>query len=280
MPTARNDVRVDPGFSTRLGEPGLFLIAGPCVIETRAKTIALARRLAAVTKRLGVPLLFKASYDKANRTSVRSFRGPGLRAGLDILAAVRETVDVPVLSDVHETSQVETAARILDVLQIPAFLCRQTDLVLAAARTGKPVNIKKGQFLAPDDMMHVVEKVLSAGNARIIITERGTSFGYHDLVVDMRAIAEMKALGFPVVIDASHGVQKPGGAGGASGGERRFIPVLARAAVAAGADGLFLEVHDNPTRARSDKDNAWPVNEVESLLSGLLRIARALGEPQ
>jgi len=280
MPTARNDVRVEPGFSTRLGGPGLFLIAGPCVIENRTQALGLARKLSAVTGRLGVPFIFKASYDKANRTSIRSFRGPGLRAGLDILRAVRETAGVPVLSDVHETSQVEAAAAVLDVLQIPAFLCRQTDLVLAAARTGKPVNIKKGQFLAPDDMMHVVEKILSAGNARIMITERGTSFGYHDLVVDMRSIAEMKRLGFPVVIDASHGVQKPGGAGGASGGERAFIPVLARAAVAAGADGLFLEVHDDPARARSDKDNAWPVDEVEPLLAGLLRISRALGEPR
>ncbi len=278
MPTARNDIRVDPDFSTRLGQPGLFLIAGPCVIESRTKTVALAKRLAAVVKRLGVPFIFKASYDKANRTSVRSFRGPGLSAGLEILAAVRDEVGVPVLSDVHETAQVEPAARVLDVLQIPAFLCRQTDLVLAAARTGKPVNIKKGQFVAPDDMMHIVEKVLSAGNARILVTERGTSFGYHDLVVDMRSIAVMKQLGFPVVIDASHGVQKPGGSGGVSGGDRRFIPILARAAVAAGADGLFLEVHDDPTRARSDKDNAWPVDEVEPLVAGLLRLTRALGE--
>jgi 2-dehydro-3-deoxyphosphooctonate aldolase (KDO 8-P synthase) len=278
MRTARNDVRADPGFSSRFGGSGFFLIAGPCVIENRAKTVALARRLAAATKGLGVPFIFKASYDKANRTSIRSFRGPGLRAGLEILAEVRDSVGVPVLSDVHETSQVEPAARVLDVLQIPAFLCRQTDLILAAARTGKAVNIKKGQFLAPGDMMHVVEKVLSAGNARILITERGASFGYHDLVVDMRSIAEMKALGFPVVIDASHGVQKPGGAGGASGGERRFIPVLARAAVAAGADGLFLEVHDDPAKARSDKENAWPVDEVEPLLSVLLRIYGALGE--
>jgi 2-dehydro-3-deoxyphosphooctonate aldolase (KDO 8-P synthase) len=278
MPTARKDVRVDPGFSTRLGEPGLFLIAGPCVIESRAQTLAFARKLSAVTKKLGVPFIFKASFDKANRTSIRSFRGPGLEAGLKILEEVRETVGVPVLSDVHETSQVEPAARVLDVLQIPAFLCRQTDLVLAAARTGKPVNIKKGQFLAPDDMMHIVEKVLSSGNARIIVTERGTSFGYHDLVVDMRSIAELKHLGFPVVIDASHAVQKPGGAGGASGGERRFVPVLARAAVAAGADGLFLEVHDQPAKARSDKQNAWPIDEVEPLLQSLLRISRALGE--
>ena len=199
---------------------------------------------------------------------------------MEILRAVKETAGIPVLSDVHEPAQAVPAAEVLDVLQIPAFLCRQTDLVLAVARTGKPVNVKKGQFLAPGDMMHVVEKILSTGNARIMLTERGTCFGYHDLVVDMRSIADMKRLGFPVVIDASHGVQKPGGAGGASGGERRFIPALARAAVAAGADGVFLEVHDDPARARSDKDNAWPIDEVEALMNVLLRVYGALGEPR
>ena len=280
MPTARSAAPVDPCLNPAPAGPGLFLIAGPCVIENRARTVALARRIAAVAERLGLPFIFKASFDKANRTSVRSFRGPGLRAGLDILREVKETAGVRVLSDVHETSQVAAAAEVLDVLQIPAFLCRQTDLLLAAARTGKPINVKKGQFLAAADMMYVVEKILSAGNARILLTERGTSFGYHDLVVDMRSIPEMKRLGFPVVIDASHGVQKPGGAGAASGGERRFIPILARAAVAAGADGVFLEVHDDPSRAKSDKDNAWPLRELEPLLAGLLRISRALGEPK
>ena len=279
MPIAKKDARVNGTVKTAPAW-GLFLIAGPCVIESRAKTLALARRLAAVAERLGFPLIFKASFDKANRTSIRSFRGPGLRAGLEILRAVKESAGVPVLSDVHETSQVAPAAEVLDVLQIPAFLCRQTDLVLAVARTGKPVNVKKGPFLAPGDMMHVVEKILSAGNARIMLTERGTSFGYHDLIVDMRSILEMKGLGFPVVIDASHGVQKPGGAGAASGGERRFIPALARAAVAAGADGVFLEVHDDPARARSDKDNAWPVDEIEPLMADLLRIYQVLGEPK
>ena len=278
MPTARSAAPVDRGPRPVPAEPGLFLIAGPCVIETRAKTIALARRTAAAAARVGLPFIFKASFDKANRTSIRSFRGPGLRAGLEILRAVKETVGVPVLSDVHETSQVEEAAAVLDVIQIPAFLCRQTDLVVAAARTGKPINVKKGQFLAAADMMHVVEKILSAGNARILLTERGTSFGYHDLVVDMRSIPEMKRLGFPVVIDATHGVQKPGGAGAASGGDRRFVPILARAAVAAGADGVFLEVHDDPSRAKSDKDNAWPLAELESLLAGLRRISLAAGE--
>jgi len=280
MPTAKSAVPVDPCLNPAPVGPGLFLIAGPCVIENRARTVTLARRISAVAERLGLPFIFKASFDKANRTSVRSFRGPGLRAGLDILREVKETAGVRVLSDVHETSQVAAAAEVLDVLQIPAFLCRQTDLLLAAARTGKPINVKKGQFLAAADMMYVVEKILSAGNARILLTERGTSFGYHDLVVDMRSIPEMKRLGFPVVIDASHGVQKPGGAGAASGGERRFIPILARAAVAAGADGVFLEVHDDPSRAKSDKDNAWPLRELEPLLAGLLRISRALGEPK
>jgi len=279
MPIARKNARAE-GTVTSVPATGLFLIAGPCVIESRAKTVALARKLASVAERLGFPLIFKASYDKANRTSIRSFRGPGLQAGLEILRSVKESAGIPVLSDVHEMSQIAPAAEVLDVLQIPAFLCRQTDLVLAVARTGKPVNVKKGPFLAPGDMMHVVEKILSTGNARIMLTERGTSFGYHDLIVDMRSILEMKGLGFPVVIDASHGVQKPGGAGAASGGERRFIPALARAAVAAGADGVFLEVHDDPARARSDKDNAWPVDEVEPLMTGLLRIYRALGEPK
>jgi len=270
---ARNNPSFDPA-----GPAGLFLIAGPCVIESRSRTIGLARRIGAMAEGLGLPFIFKASFDKANRTSLHSFRGPGLAAGLEILREVKETAGVPVLSDVHETVQVERAAEVLDVLQIPAFLCRQTDLVLAAARTGKPVNVKKGQFLAPGDMVPVVEKILSTGNARILLTERGTTFGYHDLVVDMRSIAEMKRLGFPVVIDASHGVQKPGGAGGVSGGERRFIPVLARAAVAAGADGVFLEVHDDPARARSDKDNALPLRDLERLLADLQRIRRALSE--
>jgi 2-dehydro-3-deoxyphosphooctonate aldolase (KDO 8-P synthase) len=279
MPTVKKDARTKAFPGT--GSPaGLFLIAGPCVIESRAQTLGLAREIAAIAARVGLPFIFKASFDKANRTSVRSFRGPGMSAGLDILREVRESVGVPVLSDVHETSQVERAAEVLDVLQIPAFLCRQTDLVLTAARTGKPLNIKKGQFLAPGDMAHIVDKILSTGNASILLTERGTTFGYHDLVVDMRSIPEMKSLGFPVVIDASHSVQKPGGSGAASGGERRFIPVLARAAVAAGADGLFIEVHDTPNRARSDKDNSFSINDLEGLCRDLLRISKALWEPK
>jgi len=279
MPTVKKDARIKAHFKIK-GEAGLFLIAGPCVIESRRHTVGLARRIAAVGERLGVPVIFKASFDKANRTSLRSFRGPGLDSGLNILREVKDSVGVPVLSDVHETIQVERAAEVLDVLQIPAFLCRQTDLILAAARTGKTINIKKGQFLAPGDMAPIVEKILSTGNARILLTERGTTFGYHDLVVDMRSIPEMKSLGFPVVMDASHGVQKPGGAGASSGGECRFIPILARAAVAAGADGLFVEVHDNPSRARSDKDNSLPINELERLLADLLRISQALRDPK
>jgi len=279
MPTVKKDAR--PKAIPGAGSPaGLFLIAGPCVIESRAQTLGLAREIAAIAARVGLPFIFKASFDKANRTSVRSFRGPGMSAGLDILREVRESVGVPVLSDVHETSQVERAAEVLDVLQIPAFLCRQTDLVLTAARTGKPLNIKKGQFLAPGDMAHIVDKILSTGNASILLTERGTTFGYHDLVVDMRSIPEMKSLGFPVVFDASHSVQKPGGVGAASGGERRFIPVLARAAVAAGADGLFIEVHDDPNQARSDKDNSLSINDLESLCRGLLGLTMALREPK
>jgi 2-dehydro-3-deoxyphosphooctonate aldolase (KDO 8-P synthase) len=279
MPTVKKDAR--PKAIPGAGSPaGLFLIAGPCVIESRVQTLGLAREIAAIAARVGLPFIFKASFDKANRTSVRSFRGPGMSAGLDILREVRESVGVPVLSDVHETSQVERAAEVLDVLQIPAFLCRQTDLVLTAARTGKPLNIKKGQFLAPGDMAHIVDKILSTGNASILLTERGTTFGYHDLVVDMRSIPEMKSLGFPVVFDASHSVQKPGGAGAASGGERRFIPVLARAAVAAGADGLFIEVHDDPNQARSDKDNSLSINDLESLCRDLLRLTMALREPK
>ena len=279
MPTVKKDARTKafPGA----GSPaGLFLIAGPCVIESRAQTLGLAREIAAIAARVGLPFIFKASFDKANRTSVRSFRGPGMSAGLDILREVRESVGVPVLSDVHETSQVERAAEVLDVLQIPAFLCRQTDLVLTAARTGKPLNIKKGQFLAPGDMAHIVDKILSTGNASILLTERGTTFGYHDLVVDMRSIPEMKSLGFPVVFDASHSVQKPGGSGAASGGERRFIPALARAAVAAGADGLFIEVHADPNQARSDKDNSLSINDLEGLCLDLLRLSKALREPK
>lgn len=257
-------------------EATLFLIAGPCVLETRAHALGLAKKLQTICRRLDVPLIFKASFDKANRSSLRSYRGPGLEAGLEILRAVREETGLPVLSDVHETWQVERAAEVLDVLQIPAFLCRQTDLLVAAARTGKPVNIKKGQFMAPAEMGNAVDKVLSAGNACVLLTERGTTFGYGSLVVDMRSIPVMKSFGVPVVIDASHSVQRPGGEGTSSGGDREFIPVIARAAVAAGADGVFLEVHENPGRALSDKHNVLILNDLDCILESLLRIRRAL----
>jgi 2-dehydro-3-deoxyphosphooctonate aldolase (KDO 8-P synthase) len=275
MPIAPRSIKVRPGIA--LGSAGrLFLIAGPCVIESRAQALGLARRIKSVAAGLGLPFVFKASYDKANRSSGRAFRGPGLEEGLDILAEVKRTVGVPVLSDVHETSQVEAAARVLDIIQIPAFLCRQTDLLMAAASTGRPVNIKKGQFLSPEDMRNAVEKVEGAGNTKILLTERGTTFGYNNLVVDFRSIPIMQELGHPVVIDASHGVQRPGGRGTASGGDRRFIPLIARAGVAAGADGVFLEVHDDPDAALSDRENAVPFRELKGLLAGLVRIKNAL----
>ena len=275
MPIASRPVKVSPGVT--LGAAGrLFLIAGPCVIESRAHALGLARRIRTVAAGLGIPFVFKASYDKANRSSRRSFRGPGQAEGLDILAEIKRTVGVPVLSAVHETAQVEAAARVLDIIQIPAFLCRQTDLLIAVAATGKPVNIKKGPFLSPWDMKNAVEKVEGAGNAKILLTERGTTFGYNNLVVDLRSIPIMKELGHPVVIDASHSVQRPGGRGTASGGDRALIPVIARAGVAAGADGIFLEVHDDPDAALSDRDNALPLRELKGLLAGLLRIKKAL----
>jgi 2-dehydro-3-deoxyphosphooctonate aldolase (KDO 8-P synthase) len=279
MPTASRSIRISPGVT--LGGAGrLFLIAGPCVIESRAHTLSLARRIKSVAAGLGLPFVFKASFDKANRSSGRSYRGPGLEAGLDILAEVKKTLDVPVLSDVHETAQVEAAARVLDILQVPAFLCRQTDLILAVAATGKPVNVKKGQFLSPEDMGNVVEKLESEGSRRILLTERGTTFGYNNLVVDFRSIPILQAFGHPVVIDASHSVQRPGGRGTSSGGDRCFIPLIARAGVAAGADGLFLEVHDDPSSALSDADNALPLSALKPLLAGLVRIRRAMGNPR
>ena len=275
MPTASRSVRISRGV--RLGGAGrLFLIAGPCVIESRARTLALARRIRDVARALDLPFVFKASFDKANRSSGRSYRGPGLEEGLDILAEVKRTLGLPVLSDVHETVQVEAAARVLDVIQIPAFLCRQSDLLLAAAATGKPVNIKKGQFLSPGDMGNAVKKIEGAGNRRILLTERGTTFGYNNLVVDFRSIPVMQAFGHPVVIDASHSVQRPGGRGAASGGDRSFIPLIAKAGVAAGADGIFLEVHEDPESAPSDPDNALPVDGLKPLLAELVRIRKAL----
>ena len=245
-----------------IGDGNLVMIAGPCVIESAAATVEIAYALREMARELALPLIFKASYDKANRTSLSSYRGPGLKKGLAILARVKAEVGLPVLSDVHEVSQVKPAAEVLDVLQIPAFLCRQTDLVVAAAQTGKVVNIKKGQFLAPWDLQPVVDKARAAGNDRIILTERGVSFGYHNLVVDFRSLPIMRGLGCPVVLDVTHSVQLPGGQGSCSGGQREFIPHLARAGVAVGVDGLFMEVHADPDQALCDGPNSLPLKEV------------------
>lgn len=253
------------------GRP-LTLIAGPCVIESREACVDLARRLANLARGLSVPLIFKASFDKANRTSVDSFRGPGLEAGLDILREIRARFDLPVLTDIHEPRQAEAVASGVDVLQIPAFLCRQTDLLLAAADTGRVVNVKKGQFMAPEDMVHVIAKIESRGNRRILLTERGASFGYHNLVADMRSLLRLRETGYPVIFDATHSVQHPGGAGGHSGGDGRWAPALARAAVATGCDGVFIETHVDPQQALSDKDNAIPLAHLARLWRKLVQI--------
>jgi 2-dehydro-3-deoxyphosphooctonate aldolase (KDO 8-P synthase) len=253
-----------------------FLVSGPCVIEDEAVTLRIAERLKTLTERLGIPFTFKASYDKANRTAITSFRGPGMTDGLRVLAKVKETLDVPVLSDVHRISEVSAAAEVLDVIQIPAFLCRQTDLILSVARTGKPVNVKKGQFLAPWDMVNIIEKIRSVSSVQSMITERGVMFGYNNLVVDFRGIRIMQQTGCPVVFDATHSVQLPGGAGTRSGGQREFAPVLARAAIAAGADGVFLEVHEDPDKALCDGPNSLPLDELPGLLAQLKAIKAAL----
>jgi len=253
------------------GRP-LVLIAGPCVIESQTHASELAGRLAALTGRLGVPFIFKASFDKANRTSGTSFRGPGLDEGLRVLSGIKSKYDVAILTDVHEASQAGAAAEVADVLQIPAFLSRQTDLIVAAAKTGRVVNIKKGQFLAPDDVRHAVAKAVAAGNSRVIVTERGTSFGYHNLIVDMRAFPMMRALGVPVVFDVTHSLQLPGGGDGVTAGQAEYIEPLASAGVAAGVDGVFLEVHDEPSRARSDAQNALHLDRLEPLLRRLMAI--------
>ncbi len=254
------------------GGSAFVLVAGPCVIESETHATDLAGRLAEIARRLGVPFIFKASYDKANRTSGDSFRGPGLDEGLRILAGIKSRVGVPILTDIHEPAQARPAAEVADVLQIPAFLSRQTDLLVAAARTGRIVNIKKGQFLAPDDMKHAVAKVVAAGNRRVIVTERGTSFGYHNLVVDMRAFPMMRAQGVPVVFDVTHSLQLPGGGDGVTAGQAEYIETLASAGVAAGVDGVFLEVHEEPSRAKSDAQNALGLGKLEPLLHRLLAI--------
>jgi len=253
----------------------LVLIGGPCVIESEMHAVSLGGAIAAVARRLGVPYVFKASFDKANRTAGDSFRGPGLDAGLATLAAVKQAHDVPILTDVHEVSQVPAVAMVADVLQIPAFLSRQTDLILAAANTGRVVNLKKGQFMAPGDMRYAIDKVTSTGNDRVLVTERGVSFGYHNLVVDIRAFPQLRALGAPVVFDVTHSLQLPGAGDGVTAGQAEYIEPLAAAGVAAGVDAVFLEIHEEPAQARSDAQNALRLDRLEPLLERLLRIDAA-----
>ena len=254
------------------GKNPIALIAGPCVIESPERTLYIGREIKDIANKLGIPYIFKASFDKANRSSFNSFRGPGLEEGLRILASIKQELGVPVVSDIHDVSQIQPAAKVLDILQIPAFLSRQTDLVYQAGLTGLPVNVKKGQFLAPLDMKNVVNKIKEAGNEKILLTERGATFGYNNLVVDMRSLAIMRSLGYPVVFDATHSVQLPGGAGTSSSGQREFVPFLTRAAVAAGVDALFMEVHDNPEEACSDGPNMLYIHQLEALLKDVLEI--------
>ncbi len=251
------------------GNRPLVLIAGPCVIEDEAATLRHAERLMAICNGLSIPLIFKASYDKANRTSINAYRGPGLKEGLAILRKVKESLGVPVISDIHSIEQVKPAAEVLDILQIPAFLCRQTDLLVAAAQSGRVINVKKGQFLAPWDMKNVAGKIAASGNENIILTERGASFGYNNLVVDMRSFPVMRATGYPVVFDATHSVQLPGGQGDSSGGQREFVEYLSRAAVATGIDGIFMEVHEDPDKAFCDGPNSIPLSDLPALLKTL-----------
>ncbi len=267
--------------NVRIGSGDLFLIAGPCVIESEEHAIRMAEIIKGVARSLNFPFIFKASYDKANRTSIRSFRGPGIKEGLRILKKIKNEINVPVLTDVHEAADVPKVAEVADILQIPAFLCRQTDLIVASALSGKPVNIKKGQFVSPWDMRHAVEKCREAGNSQVFLTERGSSFGYNNLVVDMRSLAIMRKYA-PVVFDATHSVQLPSasadGDHAVSGGQPEFIPLLARAAVAAGVDGVFLEVHDNPKEAKSDGANALESTKLREALKELLAVRKALAE--
>ena len=264
-------VRIAPGVTIGGGKPLVFFL-GPCAIEGLRASLRAARTLRRAAERAGVPLVFKSSFDKANRSSLRGYRGPGLEEGLRILAAVKAETGLPVISDVHEAGQAAPAAEVLDVLQVPAFLCRQTDLVTACGRTGKPVNVKKGQWMDPADMENVLQKIASAGNRDVLLCERGTAFGYRNLVVDMRGLVVMRGLGQPVVFDAGHSVQRPGGLGTASGGDRPMILHLAKAAVAVGVDGVFLECHEDPDRALSDGPNSFPLREVPRLLDALLAV--------
>jgi 2-dehydro-3-deoxyphosphooctonate aldolase (KDO 8-P synthase) len=267
------------GFEVGPDRP-FFLIAGPCVIESMQLQLDVAGRLKEITARLGIPFIFKSSFDKANRSSGKSYRGPGLQQGLKVLGEVRRQIGVPVLTDVHEYTPIPEVAEVVDVLQTPAFLCRQTDFILHVAGAGKPVNIKKGQFLAPWDMKNVVDKARSTGNQQIMVCERGFSFGYNNLVSDMRSLVVMRETGAPVVFDATHSVQLPGGQGDRSGGQREFVPALARAAVAVGVAGLFMETHPNPDQALSDGPNAWPLDQMEALLRTLMALDRvAKAEP-
>jgi 2-dehydro-3-deoxyphosphooctonate aldolase (KDO 8-P synthase) len=268
--TSTTEISVGP---VRLGGKSLFLIAGPCVIESESHARMIAERIATIASDAGVPYVFKASYDKANRSSVNSFRGPGLKDGLRIMGKIKADLDLPVLTDIHEAAHAAPAAEVVDILQIPAFLARQTDLLVAAGKTGRVINVKKPQFVSPADMGNVVEKIASTGNTSIILTERGSSFGYQNLVVDFRGIPQMKKLGYPVVFDATHSVQLPGEQGSASGGQPEFIEPLARAAVAAGVDGIFLETHDNPAKALSDGANALPLDQLAGLLSRLKQLS-------
>jgi 2-dehydro-3-deoxyphosphooctonate aldolase (KDO 8-P synthase) len=263
------------GFDVGPGRP-FFLIAGPCVIESETLVMEVAGRMRELARELGIPYIFKASYDKANRSSRGSFRGPGLEEGLRILAEVRRQLGVPVLTDVHEDTPLAEVASVVDVLQTPAFLCRQTNFIVNAASQGKPVNIKKGQFLSPWEMRNVVDKARSTGNEQVMVCERGFTFGYNNLVADMRSLAVMRDTGCPVVFDATHSVQLPGGQGSASGGQREFVPVLARAAVAAGVAGVFMETHPDPSKALSDGPNAWPLDRMRSLLTVMKEIDAAV----
>ena len=256
----------------------MVLIAGPCVIEEEGNTCRMAEKLKEIAEAIQIPFIFKSSYDKANRSHVRSFRGPGLKQGLEILAKIQMELKVPVVSDVHSPDEALEASSILDILQIPAFLCRQTDLLLAAGRTKRAINVKKGQFLAPWDMKNVVEKIESTENFAILLTERGTSFGYNNLVVDFRSLPIMADLGYPVIFDATHSVQLPGGLGSASGGQRQYVPALARAGVAVGCDGLFLEVHEDPSRAPCDGPNMLPMKDLAEILKSLMEIHHLLRE--
>lgn len=275
MPTDAKKIKITPRFKIGGGGP-LFFIGGPCVIETPEHAYFLAQEIKKACQRLQIPFIYKASFDKANRSSLQSYRGPGLEEGLRILGQIKKELQIPVLSDVHETFQLEKAAAVLDVIQIPAFLCRQTDLVVQSAKTQKPINVKKGPFLSPYEMNNVVDKILSQGNQNIILTERGYCFGYNNLVFDIRSIPVLKRSGFPVVIDASHSVQKPGGQETVSGGDSDFIPSMARAGVSVGADGVFMEVHDNPPQALSDSSNSLKLKDLLPLLGSLLRVKKAL----